>query len=91
MANSNAEEICCSGSARFTKQTFIRRVLENYCFVILANKAPPQISDNRPDMRHRALFVTSRAAWRWNKMLLARENKDRPLAATVVAIEHNAL
>ena len=40
---------------------FTRRLLENYCFVLLTNKAPPQISDNRPDMRHRALFVTSRA------------------------------
>ena len=27
--------------------------------------------DSRPDMRHRALFVTSNAACRWNKMLLA--------------------
>ena len=45
------------------------------------DKAPPQISDNRPDMRHRVLFVTSRAAWRWNKMLLARENVDSSLAA----------
>ena len=42
-------------------------------------------------MRHRALFVTSRAAWRWNKMLLARENVDNPLAAMVIATEHNAL
>ena len=33
---------------------FIRRLLENYCFVLLTNRAPPQISDNRPDMRHRA-------------------------------------
>ena len=31
-----------------------RRLLENYCFVLLTNRAPPQISDNRPDMRHRA-------------------------------------
>ena len=54
-------------------RVFTRRLLENYCFVLLANKAPPQISDNWPDMRHRALFVTSRAAWRWNKMLLARD------------------
>ena len=38
-----------------------KRLLENYCFVLLTNRAPPQISDNRPDMRHRALFVTSRA------------------------------
>ena len=44
--------------------------------MLLANKAPPHILDNRPDVRHRALFVTSRAAWRWNKMLLARENVD---------------
>ena len=55
------------------------------------NRAPPQISDDRPDMRQRALFVTSRAAWRWNKMLLAREYVDSPLVAMVVATEHNAL
>ena len=47
--------------------------------------------DIRPDMRQRALFVTSRAEWRWNKMLLARENVDSPLAAMVLATEHNAL
>ena len=70
---------------------FIRRLLENYCFVHLTNKAPPQISDTRPDMRQRALFVTSRAAWRWNKMFLARENVDSSLAAIVVSTEHNAL
>ena len=52
----------------------------------LTNKAPPQISDSRPNMRHRALFVTSRAAWRWNKMLLARENVDRPLASMVQCV-----
>ena len=54
---------------------FITRLFENYCFVLLTNRAPPQISDNRPDMGQRALFVTSRAAWRWNKMLLARYYK----------------
>ena len=36
------------------KDEFIRKLLENYCFVLLTNRAPPQISDNRPDMRHRA-------------------------------------
>ena len=70
---------------------FIRSLLENYCFVLLTNRAPPQISDNRPDMRQRALFVTSGAAGRWNKMLLAREIVDSPLAAMVLATEHNAL
>ena len=55
---------------------FIRRLLENYCFVLLTNRAPPQISGNRPDRRQRALFVTSRAAKRWNKMLLARTSED---------------
>ena len=72
------------------KLDFIRRPLENYYFVLLTNRAPPQMSDKRPDMRHRALFLTSRAAWRWNKMLLARENVDSPLAAMVVATEYNA-
>ena len=37
-----------------TSEIFIRRLLKNYCFVLLTNRAPPQISDNRPDMRHRA-------------------------------------
>ena len=76
---------------RYRGGNFIRRLLENYCFVLLTNRAPPQISDNRPDMRHRALFVTSRAAWRRNKMLLSGGNVDRLLAAMVVATEHNAL
>ena len=58
--------------------------------MLLTNRAPAQISDNRPDMRHRALFVTSRAAWRWNKMLLAREIVESPHAAMVLATEHNA-
>ena len=66
-------------------------LFENYCFVLLTNRAPPQISDNRADMRRRALFVTSRAAWRRNKMLLAREIVDSPLAAMVLVTEHNAL
>ena len=66
-------------------------LLENYSFVPLTNRAPAQISGDRPDMRQRALFATSRPAWRWNKMLLARENVDSPLAAMVVATEHNAL
>ena len=73
------------------KFLFYERLLENYYFVLPTTRAPPQISDNRPDMRQRALFVTSRAAWRWNKMLLARENVDSPLSAMVVATEHNAL
>ena len=64
---------CNECSLRYTK-VYIRRLLENYCVVLLTNRAPPQISNNRPDMRLRALFVTSRAAWRWNRILLAREN-----------------
>ena len=75
----------------FTEILFYERLFENYCFVLLTNRAPPQISDNRPDMRQRAFFVTNRAAWRWNKMLLARENVDSPFAAMVVATEHNAI
>ena len=65
-------------------------LLENYCFVLLTNRAPPHISDNRPDMRHRALFVTSRAAWRWNKMLLARENVDSQRHAALLVTSHGA-
>ena len=56
---------------------FYERLLENYCFVLLTNRAPPQIPDNGPDMTHRALFVTSRAAWIWNKMLLAVDNASK--------------
>ena len=36
--------------------------------------------DTRPEMRQRALFVTSNAACRWNKMLLAELNMDIPRA-----------
>ena len=46
--------------------------------------------DTRPDMRQRALFVTSNAACRWNKMLLAELKVDIPRAAIVVATEHRA-
>ena len=51
-------------------------------FTVLGNRAFPQISDVRPDMRQRALFVTSRAACCWNRMLPARENVDSPFAAS---------
>ena len=60
---------CRDTSCFHQEDNFIRSLLENYCFVLLTIRAP-QISDNRPDMGHRALFVTSRATWRWNKMLL---------------------
>ena len=43
-----------------------------------------------PDMRQRALFVTSGAARRWNKVLLARENVYSPLATIGVATEQKA-
>ena len=46
--------------------------------------------DSRPDMRQRALFVTSNAACRWNKMLLAELKVVIPRAAIVVATEHRA-
>ena len=68
----------------------LRKAIGNYCFVLLTNRASPQISDIRPDMRQRALFVTSKAAWHRKKMLLARENVDSPLAAMIVATVHNA-
>ena len=48
------------------------------------------MSDSRPDMRQRALLVTSNAACRWNKMLLAELKVDIPRAAIVVATEHRA-
>ena len=68
----------------------LRKAIGNYCFVLPTNRTSPQISDNRPEMRQRALFVTSKAAWRWNKMLQARENVSSALAAMLVATEHNA-
>ena len=55
--------------------------------MLLTNGASRQMSDIRPDMRQRALFVTNRAAWRWSKMHLARENVDSPLATMVLATE----
>ena len=67
-----------------------RKAIENYCYMLLVTSASPQVSDVRPYMRQRALFVTSRAACRWNRMLLARGNVDSPLAATVVVKGHNA-
>ena len=62
----------------------LRKAIGNYCFVFLTNRASPQISDVRPYMRQRALCVISRAAWRWNKMLIARENVDSPLAEMAI-------
>ena len=66
------------------------RLLENYCFVLLTNRVPPQISDNRPDMRNRALFVTSRAAWRWNvlEILLKQEILYIPVPLQLLNYEH---
>ena len=58
--------------------------------MLLTDSSSRQISDGRHDMQQRALFVTSRAAWRWNKMLRAPKNVGRPLAAIVVATEHKA-
>ena len=58
--------------------------------MLLVTSASPQISGFRPNMRQRALFVTSRAACRWNRMLPARENVDSPVAAIRVATEHSA-
>ena len=37
--------------------------MENYFAVLLTNRVPPQISDDRPDMRQRALFDMLKAAW----------------------------
>ena len=67
-----------------------RKAIEIYCCMLLGTSAFPQISDVRPDMRRRALFVTSRAACRWNRMLVARENVDGPLVPIVVTTVHNS-
>ena len=67
-----------------------RKAVAIYCCMPLGTSAFPQISDVRSDMRQRALFATSRAACRRNRMLLARENVENPLATIVVATEHNA-
>ena len=71
-----------------TEETFLlyERLLENYCFVLPTNRAPPQVSDNRLDMRQRALFVTSRAAWHWKKMLLAHDVMMQLCFGAVLAI-----
>ena len=58
--------------------------------MLFGTRVIPQISDVRCDMRQGALFVTSSAACRWNRMLLARRNVDSLLAEIVVATEHNA-
>ena len=49
-----------------------------------------QMPDTRPDMGRRALFVTSNAAYRCNKMLLAELNLEIPRAAVAVATERRA-
>lgn len=43
-----------------------------YCCMPPANSLSRQISDVRSDMTQRALYVSRRATWRWNKMLLVR-------------------
>ena len=47
--------------------------------------------DTRPDMRQRALLVTSNAACRWNKMLLEGLKVDIPRAALLLPLstEHD--
>ena len=42
------------------------------------------------DIKQGALFVTSSAAWRWNKILLAELKEGNPLAAIVVATEQRS-
>lgn len=43
-----------------------------------------------PDIMRRALFITTSAAWRRNKMLLAEAKEVNTLAAIVVATEQRA-
>ena len=64
--------------------------MERFCYMLPTNSASRQISIIRPEMRRRALFVTSRAAWSWNTIHLARKNADSPLAAVVVATGQKA-
>ena len=44
----------------------------------------PQMPDTRPNMRQKALFVTSNASFRYNKMILVEPNVDIPRAAIAV-------
>ena len=67
-----------------------KKAIEIYFCMLLGTRDFLQISDVRLDLRKRALFVTGRATCRWNRMLLARENVDSPLAAIVAATERNA-
>ena len=46
--------------------------------------------DRSPDIKQRAMFVTSSAKWRWNKVILAELKEENPLAAIVVATEQSA-
>ena len=64
--------------------------IENYRYMLLTISACRHMSDIRPDMRQRTLLVTSRAAWRRNRMHLARQNVDCPLAAIIVETDHKA-
>ena len=50
----------------------------------------PHMLDTRPDMRHRALFVTSNVACRRNKKLFAELNVDIPRAAIPIATDYRA-
>ena len=46
--------------------------------------------DTGPDVRQRALFVTSNAARRWNKMLFAELKVDIPRTAIAAATDDRA-
>ena len=84
------KRLCMQTGKPFFVEMIKRKAIEIYCRMLLGNRAFPQISDVRSDMRQRALFATIIAACRGNRMLLARENVDSPLAAIAVATEHNA-
>ena len=46
--------------------------------------------ERSPDIKQRALYVTSSAAWPWSIMLLAELKEEKALAAVVVATEEGA-
>ena len=53
------ENVTPDNARLFSETNLIKRkAIGNYCCMRLVTSASPQISDVRPDMRQRALFVT---------------------------------
>ena len=75
-------------------EMIMRKAIEIDCCMLLGTCAFPQISDGRPDMTQRALFVASKAACRWNSTLLgfaARGMSTFSSAKSILFQRHAAL